>query len=250
MPGSSNPWAQELKARKPMKKHREDKGNFDPQINEGFGVSPLKTAALADKTPSETRGIELTSKIEEKQAGQDWLSETPGKHKGSICTRSNMLSNQPVGITEKPVIENANETKKISHPSPPNTKVKAPSQETENTKSLYQDARSQLRRVVTKQLSRKEEALDGQGETLGPIDQLIKQGSIDSKKQKDFPQGEILAGIQKIISTDQSEISMPYSFLILKELKNTPKVNLSERLEEKAKKKTISQSKGLSVVEK
>lgn len=210
MPGSSNPWAQELKARRPMKKPRPDKGNTDPQINTEFDVDPPK-AALADKPPLETGGSCVLKKNDTEREVADLKAtttttnnkqdlKTPAQRERPHFKRPEMLSNQPVGITEKPrrtSVENppckTDEKQKIIHPSPPKSKVKALPQDLGDTKSLYQDARNQLRRVVTKQLSRKEEPCNG--EEMGPIDQLIRQGSLDPKRSSDFPQEEILSGI-------------------------------------------------------
>ena len=209
MPGSRNPWAQELKARRPMKKPRPDKGNTDSQINTEFNVDPSK-AALADKAPLETgencvlKKTDTEKEVADLKATNQDLPKMEQEHcvKGEKphFKRPEMLSNQPVGITEKPTrssVENPpyklEDKQKIPHPPPPKPKVKALPQEVGDTKSLYQDARSQLRRVVTKQLSRKEEPQDG--EDMGPIDQLIRQGSLDPKKSGDFSQEDILSGI-------------------------------------------------------
>ena len=67
-------------------------------------------------------------------------------------------------------------------PPPPKTKVKTLPVEVEDGKgSLYQDARSHLKRVVTRQISRSkdENKIEDDEEDLTPIDRLIRQGSFE-----------------------------------------------------------------------
>ncbi len=66
------------------------------------------------------------------------------------------------------------------------TKIKTlPLEVEEGNSSLYQDARSQLKRVVTRQISRgsaKEKEEEDEEDDLTPIDRLIRQGSFEPNK--------------------------------------------------------------------
>ena len=250
MPGSTNPWASELKARKTSGTRRPKTGNPeglpDPEIllnKDKPRETETNRAALAEPPQIETRGGERANNNREKE-NKDDLAEKVAPNRESVKEVKKVESEvknpkaetevktsnfetevknpkaetevkNPKAETEAknqktetevknpkaktevktPLVETVAKNKKVEMnkrpeeprkaapvPPPPKTKVKTLPVEVEDGKgSLYQDARSHLKRVVTRQISRSkdENKIEDDEEDLTPIDRLIRQGSFE-----------------------------------------------------------------------
>ncbi len=102
-------------------------------------------------------------------------------------------------------------------PPPPKTKVKTLPVEVEDGKgSLYQDARSHLKRVVTRQISRTkdENKLEADEEDLTPIDRLIRQGSFEPTTTPTTTNNSNINSNNNIVEKDSVKgrfFELPYS---------------------------------------
>lgn len=213
MPGSSNPWASELKARKTS--IRQSKSGNDPETeteipdrNVLLGNKVVESAALAETPQNETRGAKVVGDkhanknqpklIEEnyvQKSNKNVTSDEKPKHqkeKPDTCpnySNIKMEENKKEKEKEKEEPKRKEESvKKMPTTAPPvlKTKIKTlPLEVEEGNSSLYQDARSHLKRVVTRQISRgsaKEKEEEDEEDDLTPIDRLIRQGSFEPNK--------------------------------------------------------------------
>jgi hypothetical protein len=204
MPGSTNPWASELKARKTSGTRRPKTGNPDDTPDPEILLNKDKTretetnpAALAEPPQIETRGGERAKQILEKDEKNDSAEKEAPIVKEVKKVESEVRNPAKVEMNKRP-----EEPRKAAPvpPPPPKTKVKTLPVEVEDGKgSLYQDARSHLKRVVTRQISRSkdENKVEEDEEDLTPIDRLIRQGSFEPTTtnnlvEKDSAKGRFL----------------------------------------------------------
>lgn len=148
MPGptqTSNPWAEELKRSRRKSSRSSIKGKPG---NEGCCAT---VQSKTDDGQSETMAIDVVAK--EKAASSEVSDE---------CVKANIMTDTEVARSPPP-------------------KVRPPSLPIEDSRSLYQDARSALRpvaRMLSRSLSKEAKIEDVET----PVDRLIRQGSIEPVK--------------------------------------------------------------------
>ena len=231
MPGSTNPWASELKARKTSGTRRPKTGNPegspDPEIllnKDKTRETETNRAALAEPPQIETRGGEqaigekvnkddsaekvtperksvkevkkTVTEVKNPKAETEVKNPTAEPEIKTPKAETNVKNPKAETEVKNPKVETVAKNQKVEMnkrseeprkaaapvPPPPKTKVKTLPVEVEDGKgSLYQDARSHLKRVVTRQISRSkdENKIEDDEEDLTPIDRLIRQGSFE-----------------------------------------------------------------------
>lgn len=161
MPGpttKSNPWADELKKNR-RKSIKGIAGNSPPPCTLEEGPSTL----------GETKEMKAVKKA----------SRTSQKEKAcSHETTKTSSPKQPRRRESKKVAKCVKAVENIKN-RPPKVKPPALPFDEEDSRSLYQDARNQLRpvaRMLSRQMSK-----DSKTEDETPVDRLIRQGSLDSE---------------------------------------------------------------------
>ena len=160
MPGptaKNNPWAEELKKSHRRRSHKGLSGKDEKEAAEMTAGQEI-AAKKPDKILNLSETKDDTSNLEEKD------------EKASLDTKDDEISNKKCVKDEV-----KSSSSKVRPP-----KVKPPALPVdEDSRSLYQDARSQLRpvaRILSRQLSQEEKANEN------PVDKLIRQGSMTGIK--------------------------------------------------------------------
>ena len=204
MPGSSNPWASELKARKTS--IRQSKSGNNPETETEIPDRNISLGSKVSETPqNETRGAKVSGDKSSNKNQTKLIEESTEKKSNKNVTT---MDDHHKDVKKKVLEEKTNDPKvkmedgkkemkrkeepikKMPKAAPPppvlKSKIKTlPLEVEEGNSSLYQDARSHLKRVVTRQISRgaqKEKETEEDEDDLTPIDRLIRQGSFEPNK--------------------------------------------------------------------